>query len=513
MSTTIEQGKPSPLQAPRCWARATPYARWLIFLVIAFVCLYLVTGDDGAPGGHLFAIAFIFVLSAAAGILVTKIGMNLPPLLGMLCVGFAMRNLPHIGDRVGARVDSGWSSAVRSLALTLILCRAGLSLDLAALQRLRFVVARLALLPGLSEASVIALLSSAWLEFPFEWALMLGFVVAAISPAVVIPSLLSLQNQGYGVKTGIPPLVIAAAALDDVFAIAGFGISLSFATGGSEERWLDYARAPLELVLGIVIGIVGGFLLTLLVPTEVDAIQGKQWRVWLLMGLAVTIFFSLKKADFSGASALAVLCLAASSAKGWGSANTKEVTTFLGNCWNQFAQPLLFGLVGAAISVEELEGRIVGYGLGMLACSILTRLTVTFLAVGCRGLRWQERVFTALAWIPKATVQAAIGGIALDEAQTSEEKKMGRDILNIAVLSILCTAPLGAAIISLAGPKLLIKDDPEATSASEVTEATAVGKDNHVEKPDEKEAVGVPATNTSTADTPEVAKQATVVSL
>lgn len=406
-------------------------------LACIFVSLYLITGDDGAPGGPHFALLFIFAASSLAGKVVGEAGLNLPPLLGMLCMGFALRNVPYIGDRVGAKVDPKWSSAVRSLALTLILCRAGLSLDLEALKRLRFVVARLALLPGLSEALVIAGLSAFLLDFPVAWALMLGFVVAAISPAVVIPSLLSLQDRGYGVQTGIPPMVVAAAALDDVFAIAGFGICLSFAVQDDDDdsgRWLDYARAPLELVMGSVAGLVGASILAILVPWQISDDIGGNSRVSLLFTMAVVEFFSLKKAGFSGASALAVLVLSATAAKGWGASNAKAVAAVLGNAWNRAAQPLLFGLVGAAVSVEELEARIVGLGLLMLTCSITVRCIVTFLAVGCRGLRIQERFFTALAWMPKATVQAAIGAVALDEAKTDRERDMGRDILAIAVL-------------------------------------------------------------------------------
>jgi NhaP-type Na+/H+ or K+/H+ antiporter len=409
---------------------------------------------------------FIFVLSSAAGNAVTRLGLNLPPLLGMLCTGFVLRNCPYIGDRIGGKIEPQWSSAIRSLALTLILCRAGLSLDLVALIRLRFVVARLALMPGLSEACIIAGLAALLLDFPFEWAAMLGFVVAAISPAVVIPSLLSLQDRGYGVSTGIPPMVVAAAALDDVVAISGFGICSSFAVGGSDSQWLNYARAPLELTMGPAIGIAGGCILWFVVPPRVDDQTGRDWRIVLLLGMAVTISLALTKAKFSGASALAVLCLAAAAAKGWNPANAKAVAGALSNGWNNLAQPLLFGLVGAAVSIKELKARIVGYGLLMLACSLTVRFGVTFMAVGCRGLRWQERVFIALAWMPKATVQAAIGGIALDNAETDKEREMGRDVLAIAVLSILCTAPIGAAIIAVTGPRLLLKEESNADTTA-----------------------------------------------
>eukprot|EP00928_Gymnodinium_smaydae_P062892 TRINITY_DN4662_c0_g2_i1.p1 TRINITY_DN4662_c0_g2~~TRINITY_DN4662_c0_g2_i1.p1 ORF type:complete len:422 (+),score=58.29 TRINITY_DN4662_c0_g2_i1:132-1397(+) len=394
----------------------------------------------------------------------------MPPLVGMLVSGLLLRNVPFIGDHVGAKIQPAWSAAVRSLALTLILCRAGLSLDLSALKRLRFVVTRLAIMPGLSEAATIAALATALLEFPIEWAAMLGFVIAAISPAVVIPSLLSLRDRGFGVKTGIPPMVVAAAALDDVIAISGFGICYSFALGGSTQKWLHYARAPLELTMGPLIGVTAGCMLALLMPSRLQDPRGREWRAALLLGAAVSVSFALTRASFAGASALSVLCLASSAAQGWGNTDAKAVGVLLGDIWNHLAQPLLFGFVGAAVSMQGLTAWILGYGFAMLSCSLLVRFVVTFVAVGCHGLRKRERVFAALAWLPKATVQAAIGGIALDSATTQRQQKMGRDILAFAVLSILVTAPLGAGLIELFGPRLLVRDDEAKHVQPEVKE-------------------------------------------
>lgn len=470
-------------------AQAPPWViarlRSLMLLFLLFGCFYLVVGDDGAPGGSLFALLAIFVAASCGGTLAGALG--LPPLLGMLCVGVALRNLPFVGERVGGKVDPRWSSAIRLLALTLILCRAGLAFDVAALRRLRFVVVRLAVLPCLTETLVIAGLSSVLLEFPLSWALMLGFVVSAISPAVVVPSLLSLQERGYGTATGIPTLVVAAAPLDDVLAIAGFGICLNFSmtgSAGASPLWLDIVRAPLELVLGVGTGMLGAAVLLVLLPaappSNVATIppggalgSGKEKpisvadRVVMLFGLAVASAFALKRAKFSGASALSVLTLAVSSAHGWGPSATKPMAVVLADVWNRFAQPLLFGLVGSTVVVEALQPRLVGLGLVMLVCSVTVRCGVAYLAVGWRGLRWQERLFTALAWMPKATVQAAIGAIALDEASNDREVEMGRDILAIAVLSIICTAPLGAIAISFCGPRLLVLDKCVAVEANQ----------------------------------------------
>jgi len=413
----------------------------------------------------------------------------------MLCAGLALRNVPYVGERIGERVDIRWSAAIRSLALTLILCRAGLAFDVDALKRLRFVVARLAALPCLTEAAVIAGLAAALLDFPLAWAALLGFIVAAISPAVVVPSLLSLQERGYGTSTGIPTLVVAAAPLDDVLAIAGFGICLSFSVGGSgggepPPLWLDVARAPLELVLGLAAGLLGSLLVLLLAPPgSAKAVPAQQREGALaLLGrvapapsggaavlfcLCASTFLGLKRAGFSGASALSVLVAATGAARRWGAGAAKPVAGLLADAWNRLAQPLLFGLVGASVAVGSLEARVVGLGLAMLACSVTIRCTVAYLAVGGRGLTPRERAFTAIAWLPKATVQAAIGAAALDEATTEREKQMGRDIVAIAVMSILCTAPLGAVAIPALGPRLLRRDGGDAVVAA----AAAAPKD------------------------------------
>jgi len=442
------------------WARAP--AQIFLLLIIAFTLLYLVVGDDGAPGGPMFALLLIYATAYAGGKCAGLL--HLPPLLGMLCIGLAWRNVPYVKEHVGARIDPRWSSAIRLLALTLILCRAGLSFDVAALRRLRFIVARLALLPCLTEAAVIMGLAVALLDFPVAWSALLGFVVAAISPAVVVPSLLSLQERGYGTATGIPTMVVAAAPLDDVFSIAGFGICLSLSidgAGGGTPLWLDVARAPLELAVGAGTGLLGAALVLALESPALaaGAVQGPGVRgLALLLGLAATAAFGLRRARLSGASALSVLVLAAAAAHGWGVAETKPRAAQLADVWNHAAQPLLFGLVGSAVDVGSLEARVVGLGLAMLACGLAARCTVAYLAVGGQGLRWQERLFTAVAWMPKATVQAAIGAVALDEATNAREEEMGRDVLAIAVLSIICTAPVGAIAISILGPRLLLLD-------------------------------------------------------
>lgn len=474
--------------------------RYALLLVSSVVSLYLLTGKDGAPGGPLFALVCIFILSTASGIMIErleKFGLALPPLLGMLVTGFLLRNLPVIGDEIGGKVDPRWSSAIRTLALTLILTRAGLGMDLGALWRMRYVISRLAVLPNLAEAATIAGLSMLLLGFPPSWAFMLGFIISAISPAVVVPSLLNLQDKGYGVSTGIPNMVVASAALDVVFSIAGFGICSGFAVmEDGAPLWMAIARAPLEVIIGVSVGCFCAVLLVQILPVvdvEEAAKAGapkppqlRDWRAPLLLVTAVGATLALKKGGFNGASALAVLVMSAGSAWGWGTPTAKEIAGPLGLFWNKVAQPLLFALVGASVNVSTVEGSTLGMGFLMLACSLTARCSMTYLAVLGRGLQRSERAFTALAWLPKATVQAALGAVALDQANTDRETEMSRAILTISVLSILCTAPVGAAIIGVTGPKLLVKETQEAEAEIEMDGTAECSKEDSMEEDVEK---------------------------
>ena len=453
------------------------YYSWIVALTrecivagLGLACLVLVlwnASDTLRNGLVALYIVFLAAVLGGRGIarLAATVALPLPPLLGMLVGGLVSRNVPTFKDVAGDRIDANMSAILRTAALVLILCRAGLGLDLASLCRLRWAVLRLAALPCLVEATTIALLAATLLHFPAAWAALLGFTVAAVSPAVVVPSLLALQEQGYGVTTGIPTLVVAAAALDDVLSLAGFGICLGLALPTAAKGGLlggaitgpeeDFLRAPVELILGLACGLLGASILVWLAPApSVGAgkhlhnsprSEGSQHHLRLLLLCATAIAFGLKALGLSGASALATLTLAAAAAHKWrqveppdsGDSHNSisgatpapppppsvvaDVGSGLGTLWTRLAQPLLFGLLGAAVDLSTLTPSVLGTGLLMLCVSCSVRLGVTAMAVSGRGLRKQELLFVAMAWLPKATVQAAIGAVALDYARTDEE--------------------------------------------------------------------------------------------
>ncbi|XP_023821878.1 sodium/hydrogen exchanger 9B2 isoform X2 [Oryzias latipes] len=449
-----------------------PRPRGLLNLLITKACLFAllfggvwsITGRECLPGGNLFGIIILFICSVLGGKLVGMIQLPtlppFPPLLGMLLAGLLLRNVPYITTAVF--IDTRWSAALRNIALSVILTRAGLGLDPSALQRLKAVCVRVAVGPCTVEASVVAVVSHFLLGLPWTWGFILGFVLAAVSPAVVVPSMLLLQREGLGVEKGIPTLLMAAGSFDDILAITGFStcLGIAFSTGST---WMTVLQGLLEVVGGVISGLVVGFFLCLFPSNDQEDLVLR--RTLMLLGLSVFSVFFSHVVGFSGAGGLCTLVHSFCAALGWKSEKA-PVAAMVGRCWDLF-QPLLFGLIGAEITISTLSPSTVGLGVACISLGLLVRLLVTFLLVHHAGFNLKEKLFIAVAWLPKATVQAAIGSKALDMAREEEDQtliKFGLDVLTLAVLAILTTAPIGALGIGLAGPRLLarhIKDEAD----------------------------------------------------
>uniref|UniRef100_A0A8C2ZXT6 Cation/H+ exchanger transmembrane domain-containing protein n=1 Tax=Cyclopterus lumpus TaxID=8103 RepID=A0A8C2ZXT6_CYCLU len=370
----------------------------------------------------------------------------------MLLAGLLLRNVPYITDAV--YIDTHWSSALRNIALSIILTRAGLGLDPSALSRLKAVCLRLAIGPCVVEASIVAVVSHFLLGLPWVWGFILGFVLAAVSPAVVVPSMLLLQREGYGVEKGIPTLLMAAGSFDDILAITGFStcLGIAFSTGST---WMNILKGLLEVVGGVVAGLILGLFLCCFPSNDQDLVLR---RTLLLLGLSIFSVFFSHVIGFAGAGGLSTLVLAFLAALGW-KTDKAPVAAMVGLSWDVF-QPLLFGLIGAEITIATLDPSTVGLGLACIGTGLVIRLLVTFLLVHYGGFSLKEKLFIAVAWLPKATVQAAIGSKALDLAREEGDEtliKFGLDVLTLAVLAILTTAPIGALGIGLAGPRLLAR--------------------------------------------------------
>ncbi|KHN88660.1 Sodium/hydrogen exchanger 9B1 [Toxocara canis] len=421
-----------------------------------------------------FSLIIMLTSSTAIGYFISLI--QLPTLFGMLITGIFLRNMGF----VELFLLKEWGMALRKTAFVVILLRGGLGLDSNALKRLKGVCFRLSFIPCSVEAITIAITSYAIFRFSWLFAFALGFVLAAVSPAVVIPAMLRIAKRGYGVASGVPTVVIAAAAIDDVYAIAGFGafISAAFSKGGI--AW-TVVRAPLEAVIGVMIGGIVGVILWY-IPNDHGRVHFT--RVVLLIQIGTTSMFGTEALGFTSVGPIAVVVSALVAALRWKKqhVNEKQGATLieedaLATLWDFVLQPMLFTSIGFELDIAKVSSKTYRC-IAVICVGLMSRIFAAFCATFGAKFKWKERMFIALAWIPKATVQAALSPIVLDMATMEPIKdenhlKAGLIILTVGVLSILISASLGALFINFFAPLLLSKDGGTVMSTHEISQNTS----------------------------------------
>ena len=264
----------------------------------------------------------------------------------MLVAGLLLNNVPFFHESVGSCLDPALSSVLRKMALVVILIRAGLGLDPAALRKLPLVILNLSLSPCVAEAGVVALLAAFCLDIPWLWAAMMGFLLSAVSPAVVVPCLLTLQEKGFGVDQGIPTLVIASASCNDVIAIAAFTILLGISFNPSTHVAWTALQAPIEVLLGVGWGIFWGLLCAWFPPKSNRGPSSTFYRIILLIGGSLIALFGSSLVHFPGAGALAVLVMGFVAGREWRKGSGAGcIPDIMAGLWVVF-QPLLFDSLG-----------------------------------------------------------------------------------------------------------------------------------------------------------------------
>lgn len=362
---------------------------------------------------------------------------------------------------IGHELDPFIARTLRTVCLCVILLMAGLELDPVALLKLSAMVIRATFIPCFVEAVAVAILSHFILGFPWMAGFMLGFVLAAVSPAVIIPCLMSLSQKGYGVEKGIPTLVIAACSADDVVAISGFGIFLGFTFNSDAPLAKLILHGPIEILIGVTFGIVWGILAQWIPSKHSKNVIFFRWLI--LFGGGLTALFGAHAIHYDGAGGLAAITMSFVAGmrwrkEGWGDHKNPVMKLFT-KMWIVL-EPIIFALIGTEIQIDKIDPETLGYGIIVLILALVLRMAGTFVAVMGGNLSVKERIFMAFAWMPKATVQAALGPLALDMAKRAANPDpnlihVGEQILTLAVLAILITAPLGSVSILALGPRLL----------------------------------------------------------
>lgn len=385
--------------------------------------------------------ALIALLGLLSGALFERI--KLPGLLGMIIVGGLIG--PY-GFSLLSEDILRTSSDLRNIALIVILLRAGLGIEKKVIKKVGKPAIKLSFIPGILEGLTIAFLSVQLFDFSFIQGGILGFIIAAVSPAVIVPAMLDLIDRGCGQEKNIPTLILAGASIDDVFAVTIFSAFLGIYGGGDVNIGTEIFTIPLSIILGVIIGLMFGWIL-IKVFQRFDIPSTQKMLFVLSAAILLTTFekaieTKIEIAGLLGVMAIGFILFEKMPAVG------KQLTSTFNEVWI-FAQVLLFVLVGAQVNIglaldAGLNGIIL-IGIGLLARSIGVLLSL----IGTE-LNKKEKLFSIIAYIPKATVQAAIGAVPLAMGVES-----GDLILSLAVLSIVLTAPLGAILIKATGDRLL----------------------------------------------------------
>ena len=391
----------------------------------------------------LLSLGFIIIVGYLLGRLLSA--MNLPSLIGYIIAGLIM------GPSFFNLIDQSTldiSSDLRRIALMIILLRAGLNIDLQDLKKVGRPAILMSFLPATLEIIGTIILAPIFFGMSYLSAAILGAIVAATSPAVVVARMLDLMGKGYGKKKGVPQMILAGSSMDDIFVIILFTALTALAQTG-EFHWLSMLSMPTSIILGIAGGLLVGWLLSLAI--EKYQLSGG-YPVILSFGMAM-LFDGIEKAMTGpiGFSALLAVMAMGFMMLRVNPVQAKSVQVGFNNLWQVF-EIILFVLVGASMSIESVKDS------GLIAVVLIVLLLVfrglgVLLSVLGTQLNKEEKAFAIFAYLPKATVQAAIGAVPLAMGLPN-----GQIILTISVVAILITAPLGAVLIDQTHNRLL-RDD------------------------------------------------------
>lgn len=397
----------------------------------------------------LTSLAFIFLVGLAMGAVCQKL--KLPRIIGMLATGIVLG--PYVLDLLDPSILS-ISSDLRKMALIIILLKAGLSLNLEDLKKVGRPAIMMAFVPATFELIGYLVFAPVILGITRVEAAVMGSVLAAVSPAVVVPRMVQLMENKYGTEKAIPQMIMAGASCDDIFVIVLFTTFLSMAQGGSADI-KAFANIPVSIILGIILGAIVGYLLYLFFETA----YAKKHYVRNSMKVIIVLGFSFLLIAIEGwlegkiavSGLLAVVSMACVLKMKCTSFVSKRLSEKFGKLWLA-AEVILFVLVGAAVDIRyTLDAGLAA--VAMIFVALIFRSFGVWLCTVKTSLTLKERAFCVIAYLPKATVQAAIGSVPF-----AAGLPCGKIVLSVAVMAIIITAPLGAFGMDFTYKKFLHKE-------------------------------------------------------
>lgn len=392
----------------------------------------------------LLSIALILLVGMSASWICKKI--KLPGLLGMLATGIVLG--PYVLNLIDSSILN-ISSELRKIALIIILTRAGLGLDITGLKKIGRPAILMCFLPASFELLGIILIAPGALGMSVLEAAIMGAVLAAVSPAVVVPRMVKLMDNGYGTAKGIPQLILAGASVDDVYVIVLFSTFIGMMQGKGASI-INFVNIPVSIILGMGIGMLVGYLLAMY-------FEKIHIRDTVKVLLILSISFILVATEDMLNTPIKFSALIAIMFVGVGLHKKRDVVAKrLSQKYEKLwiaSEVFLFVLVGATVNINYL-GNMGIKALIVIFGALIFRMAGVFVCLIKTELNKKERLFTMMAYTPKATVQAAIGGIPL-----ALNFACGETVLTIAVLAIVITAPLGAFAMDLSYKKLLRRNE------------------------------------------------------
>lgn len=397
----------------------------------------------------LTSLSFIFLVGLAMGAICQKL--KLPRIIGMLATGIMLG--PYVLDLLDSSILS-ISSDLRKMALIIILLKAGLSLNLEDLKKVGRPAIMMAFVPATFELIGYLIFAPVILGITRVEAAVMGSVLAAVSPAVVVPRMVQLMENKYGTEKAIPQMIMAGASCDDIFVIVLFTTFLSMAQGGSADI-KAFVNIPISIILGIILGTIVGYLLYLFFETA----YAKKHYVRNSMKVIIVLGFSFLLIAIEGwlegkiavSGLLAVVSMACVLKMKCTSFVSKRLSEKFGKLWLA-AEVILFVLVGAAVDIRyTLDAGLAA--VAMIFAALIFRSFGVWLCTVKTSLTLKERAFYVIAYLPKATVQAAIGSVPF-----AAGLPCGKIVLSVAVMAIIITAPLGAFGMDFTYKKFLHKE-------------------------------------------------------